>query len=200
MKVKEYLSEMAYVLGGMVIDRDGDRISRAESLAIGYGTMQGIRIAMGALAEASVIDQDPCTGAAEVMGEMIIDFPDHRDELLGRTVSESKCAMVVKCDGDGRAASSRVVDIKSCPYAGRTARVSSGTLAGKRIEVEDWAYKVFDSFEWETMTDNPAVLVYLTEHDLETSTPEHPYYLTAVYGKVDGLAHIVRLEELEFDE
>ena len=200
MKTKDYLDELAHVLGAAVVDRDYERLSQEEALALGFGAMWGIGIATILLTKSTEIDKDPLSGAVELISTMAADFPDHRAKALSDPIARAKCAVLVNYDSEGQIAATEAIDVTPCPYAGKTATVSRGTLAGKRIEVEDWAYRTFSSFEWETMTDNPAVLVYLTEHDFEVSTDAHPYYRTALCGKIDGLSHIVRLDELEFDE
>ena len=193
----EFLRDVSRVLGGMCSNEDTKDVSRSEVIALATGASFALGIP-AAMDESVPKGCSPSRFAAELVAELIRDFPRHRDELLAKCVTDAEECFFAEYTGNRT--SVREETMRSCPFSGKTMSVASGPHEGQLIEVEDWAYKTLGSLHWECMTQNAAVLIYLIEHDFETSADGYPYYRTAICGKIDGLSHIVRLEELELDE
>jgi hypothetical protein len=79
-------------------------------------------------------------------------------------------------------------------YAGKTVtlRADAFKLGGKEIRIEDWWINVA-GIPWGDANGNPAAMSY----GMRAGLAGLPWDNEVLYGKVDGLGHLVHLSEIE---
>ncbi len=82
------------------------------------------------------------------------------------------------------------------PLAGKTVsiRPEMHELGGQRIDIEDWWQNVAGK-SWQICSGNPACINYAVRTGL--SDVSIPTDNEVLYGKIDGLGHLVHISEID---
>lgn len=85
------------------------------------------------------------------------------------------------------------MSIHSKPHddAGRVVTISRGRFAGKQYRIEDWWDRLYGS-SWMVSDGNPAAMSY----GIRSGLYGLPLDDEVVYGKIDGLGHLVHVTEI----
>ena len=84
------------------------------------------------------------------------------------------------------------------PLAGKEVRIKDhvNKLGGQMYRVEDWWDRLGQG-SWMFCKGNPACLMYAIRTG--TSTPAVPNDDEVLYGKIDGLGHLVHIDEIDLE-